>query len=172
MLLLPRPSGRAPLLDLQKPSVRKHHEDPAQSPVWLRGRLPSAKRQGLAIVLYAIGRKAHSDATLTNMIIDQAELNAVAIADVYALRGQSDEAMKWIERAFIQKDAEVLSIEGEFELKSLRADPRFRAFLRKMNLPEQSHRSASCPQLAFADQSGPVATIQDYRASCQAGENV
>jgi tetratricopeptide (TPR) repeat protein len=96
----------------------------------------AAKQQGLAIVYYAVGRKAESDAALAGMLKDQADGNAVGIADVYAFRGQPDEAMHWLERAYAQKDPELYFIKSELELKSLREDPRFKAFLRKMNLPE------------------------------------
>jgi TolB-like protein/Flp pilus assembly protein TadD len=96
----------------------------------------AAKQQGLAIVYDAVGRKAESDAALAGMLKDQADGNAVGIADVYAFRGQPDEAMHWLERAYAQKDPELYFIKSELELKSLREDPRFKAFLRKMNLPE------------------------------------
>jgi TolB-like protein len=94
------------------------------------------KQQGLAIAYYALGRNAESDTALTALLKDQADLAAVGIADVYALRGQSDEAMRWLERAYAQKDPELFFIKSETELKSLRSDPRFKAFLKKMNLPE------------------------------------
>jgi hypothetical protein len=60
----------------------------------------------------------------------------MGIADVYAFRGQSDEAMHWLERAYAQKDPELFRIKSQTELKSLTADPRYKALLRKMNLPE------------------------------------
>jgi tetratricopeptide (TPR) repeat protein len=94
------------------------------------------KQQGLAIVYYALGRKAESNAALAGMLKEQADSNAMGIADVYAFRGQSDEAMHWLERAYAQKDPELFSIKSEVELKSLIPDPRYQTFLRKMNLPE------------------------------------
>ena len=70
------------------------------------------------------------------MLQDQADRNAVGIADVYALRGQPDDAMQWLERAYAQKDPELYNVKTEPELKGLAGDPRFKAFLKKMNLPE------------------------------------
>jgi TolB-like protein/Tfp pilus assembly protein PilF len=96
----------------------------------------AAKQQGLAIAYYALGRKMESDAALALMLKDQAEGNAVGIADVYAFRGQSDNAMHWLERAYAQKDPELYFIKSETELEGLKVDPRYKAFLRKMNLPE------------------------------------
>jgi TolB-like protein len=95
-----------------------------------------ARQQGLAIAYYALGRKAESNAVLASMIKDRADGNAVGIAHVYAFRGQFDDAMHWLERAYIQRDSGLYIIKSEIELKSLQGDPRFKAFLRKMNLPE------------------------------------
>jgi TolB-like protein/tetratricopeptide (TPR) repeat protein len=94
------------------------------------------KQPGLAMVYYALGRKTDSDAALARMLKEQADGNAFGIAEVYAFRGQSDEAMHWLERAYAQKDAGLYYIKGDLPLKNLEADPRFKAFLRKMNLPD------------------------------------
>ena len=95
-----------------------------------------AQQGGLAMAYHALGRKADSDAALARMLKEQAAENAFGIAEVYAFRGQSDEAMHWLERAYAQKDASLYIIKGDLPLKSLAADPRFKAFLRKMNLPD------------------------------------
>jgi TolB-like protein len=91
---------------------------------------------GLAIAYYALGRKKESDAALARMLKEHAEDGAYTIAEVYAFRGQSEEAMHWLERAYVQKDAGLFYVKVEMPQKSLAADPRFKAFLRKMNLPE------------------------------------
>jgi adenylate cyclase len=57
-------------------------------------------------------------------------------ATIYAYRGESDEAFKWLDRAYAQKDALLHQIKGYPLLKSLEGDPRYKALLRKMNLPE------------------------------------
>lgn len=94
------------------------------------------KLQGLALVYHALGRKAESDAALARLIKGYAANDACSIAEVYAFRGQSDEAMHWLERAYVQKDPVVTGIKGDTLLKNLQGDPRYNAFLRKMNLPE------------------------------------
>jgi tetratricopeptide (TPR) repeat protein len=94
------------------------------------------RQQGLAIVYYALGRKPDSDVALAGMLKEQADGNAFGLAEIYAFRGQSDEAMDWLERAYAQKDPDLYSIKSDLPLKSLAADPRFKAFLRKMNLSE------------------------------------
>jgi adenylate cyclase len=94
------------------------------------------KQPGLAMVYYALGRKADSDAALARMLKEQADGNAFGIAEVYAFRGQADDAMHWLERAYAQKDVGLYYIKGDLPLKSLEADPRFKAFLRKLMLPD------------------------------------
>jgi TolB-like protein/thioredoxin-like negative regulator of GroEL len=95
-----------------------------------------AQLAGLAMAYHALGRAADADATLARLVKEQATDNAFQIATVYAFRGQSDEAMRWLERAYAQKDFSLYLIKAYLPLQSLAADPRFKDFLRKMNLPE------------------------------------
>jgi hypothetical protein len=44
--------------------------------------------------------------------------------------------MHWLERAYVQKDCSLYFLKVEMPQVSLATDPRFKAFLRKMNLPE------------------------------------
>jgi hypothetical protein len=73
---------------------------------------------------------------LASMLKEHADGYAFYIAEVYAFRGRSDEAMHWLDRAYAQKDPFLIYVKVELPQKSLAADPRFKAFLRKMNLPE------------------------------------
>ncbi len=99
--------------------------------------IDDGKQEGLALAYYALGRKADGDTALAALIKEQADANALDIAQVYAFRGQSDEAMHWLERAYAQKDPYLFQIKGDWLLmKGLEADSRYKAFLRKMNLPE------------------------------------
>jgi adenylate cyclase len=95
-----------------------------------------AQLSGLSMVYHALGRAAAGDNTLARLIKEQAANEAFQIASVYAFRGDSDEAMRWLERAYAQRDGSLFLIKGYLPLKSVSADPRFKAFLRKMNLPE------------------------------------
>jgi TolB-like protein/thioredoxin-like negative regulator of GroEL len=90
---------------------------------------------GSAIVSFARGAKADSDIALARMITDNAN-RMFKIAGVYAFRGESDEAFKWLDLAYTQKDPYLYSIKGEPTLKKLEKDPRYKAFLKKMNLPD------------------------------------
>ena len=99
---------------------------------------PDEARQwaGRAAINHALGRKADSDAALKQLAELASPTSAYSIAWVHAYRGESDAAFMWLDRAFTQKDPSLWSIKGEPYLNSLKGDPRYEAFLRKMNLPE------------------------------------
>jgi TolB-like protein/Tfp pilus assembly protein PilF len=90
---------------------------------------------GSAVAYFALGRKSDSDAALALRVKNYANF-PLGIAKIYAFRGEYDEAFKWLDRAFEQKDALLYTVKGTTELDNLRSDPRYKAFLRKMNLPE------------------------------------
>jgi len=90
---------------------------------------------GTAIVDFAMGAKADSDASLRQVLKTHAQ-RAYEIAGIYAFRGETDEAFRWLDRAYDQKDPYLYSIKGNPLLKTVEGDPRYKAFLRKMNLPE------------------------------------
>ena len=58
------------------------------------------------------------------------------IAEVYAYRGERDEALKWLDRAYAHKDGTLKWILRDPTMAKLNSDPRYKAFLSKMNLPE------------------------------------
>jgi TolB-like protein/DNA-binding winged helix-turn-helix (wHTH) protein len=91
---------------------------------------------GLAIAYHALGRKTESDLALARMIKEQANEFAFGIAEAYAFRGELDEALRWLDRAYAQRDSSLYFIKGDPPLRNLEPDPRYKAFLRKMNLPE------------------------------------
>jgi TolB-like protein len=97
---------------------------------------PLAQAQALAMVYYALGRKNDSDAALKKLITERADTLAYEIAAVYCYRREPDEALKWLDRADAQRDPFLIYIKGDPAFKNLETDPRFKAFLRKMKLPE------------------------------------
>jgi serine/threonine-protein kinase len=92
--------------------------------------------KGLAVVYYALHRTSDADAALTRLETTGATSSAMQIAQVYAFRGQKDAAFQWLHRAMEQKDVALCSIKGHPLLKNLEGDPRYKALLRKMNLPK------------------------------------
>jgi TolB-like protein/Flp pilus assembly protein TadD len=114
----------------------------------LKGDTPDALRQidlepdetaqwaGRAVIYHALGRQGDSDAALKRLT-ELAPANwAYSIACVHAYRGESDAAFLWLERAFMQRDTDLWLIKSEPLLRPLHGDLRFKAFLKKMNLPE------------------------------------
>jgi len=83
---------------------------------------------------YALGRKKESDAAL-NRFITKYPTYAYDLAEVYAFRNQSDEAFEWLERAYAQRNSGLINTKVDPFLNSLHKDPRFAAFLKKLNLP-------------------------------------
>jgi hypothetical protein len=65
------------------------------------------------------------------------------IAMTYAHRGEQDQALRWLERAYAQRDVMLTEIVGEPLFQGMLNDSRFKVFLRKMKLPEWPSRSAA-----------------------------
>jgi adenylate cyclase len=97
--------------------------------------------EGLAIVYTALSRKADSDKALAQALAGDARLYAFSIAGAYSYRGELDAAVAWLDRAYQQKDAELYRLKAHPLFKKLEHDPRFQAFLRRMNLSEQPRYS-------------------------------
>ena len=91
---------------------------------------------GLALAFHALGRETDSNAALGRLISGGAANYAYEVAEVYAYRGARNEALQWLERAYVQKDATLKWIARDPTLTNVASDPRYKAFLRKMNLPE------------------------------------
>lgn len=96
-----------------------------------------AKDAGLAMVYHAMGRKADSNAALARLIQASGDTWPYSVATVYAYRGERDEAFKWLEKGYVTRDSDQLGgVRGDPEFVGLRDDSRYKALLRKMNLPE------------------------------------
>jgi hypothetical protein len=87
------------------------------------------------MVRFAAGRKAESDAQLADAIRQNATDWPEGIASVYAFRGEKDRAFEWLDRAYEARDHLYL-ITGNPLYKNREGDPRYKALLRKLNLPE------------------------------------
>jgi adenylate cyclase len=99
-------------------------------------RADQGRDAGLAIVFQAMGRRSESDAALARLTKSRANDTAFEVAQVHAYRHELGQAFDWLDRAYRQKDVELYWIKGDPLLKTLEAEPRYKAFLRKMNLPE------------------------------------
>jgi TolB-like protein len=91
---------------------------------------------GLGIVYHALRRDAAGDAELRKLESEHSGDMALWIAEAHAFRGENDIAFAWLDRAYAQKDLFLWQIKGDPLFRGLEGDPRYKAFLRKMNLPE------------------------------------
>jgi TolB-like protein/tetratricopeptide (TPR) repeat protein len=95
----------------------------------------AARFNGSALAYFALGRQADSDGAFAKGFKNEGNFPS-SIASVYAFRGETDEAFKWLDRAYEQKDPLLYGIKYRTEFDKLHGDPRYKAFLKKMNLPE------------------------------------
>jgi hypothetical protein len=89
----------------------------------------------LPVVLHAVGRKAEADEALNALIARWGDTWPSYVAQAYAYRGEHDRALEWLEIAYQKSDVGLAAIVGEPLFRSMANDPRYKAFLRKMNLP-------------------------------------
>jgi tetratricopeptide (TPR) repeat protein len=98
--------------------------------------LDDGQLEGSAMAHFAAGRKGESDAQLAEAIRQNGTSWPSEIARVYAFRGERDRAFEWLDRAYEMRDEDLYQIKGDPLFRNLENDPRYKAFLRKMNLPE------------------------------------
>ena len=91
---------------------------------------------GDVMVEHTLGHAAESQRTLDHTLAQPyAKDGGYQIAQIYAWRGEPDRAFKWLGRAVEQHDAGLTYLKYDPLLSGLRGDPRYKALLRKVNLP-------------------------------------
>jgi TolB-like protein len=90
---------------------------------------------GTALALYSLKREPEARAALEHFIVSSGHFATYQVAQVYGWRGEVDAAFEWLEKARQEGDAGIRYVKCDPLLKSLRTDPRFRAFLQKLKLP-------------------------------------
>jgi tetratricopeptide (TPR) repeat protein len=111
------------------------HQPEAALPAMLKETNDAPRMGGASMAHFAMGRKGDSDAALAEILYKEAR-HPYLIAQVYAFRGQSDEAFKWLDRAYAQKDPSLVFVKSQPMFSKLESDPRYKSFLKKMHLPE------------------------------------
>ena len=91
---------------------------------------------GVAMAEYTMGHARESQAALDRLIAARSADAAFQIAEVYAWRGDTEQAFRWLDRAYVQRDGGLTTMKTNPILAPLRSDARYKALLRKMNLPE------------------------------------
>src|SRR6184192_1348115 len=85
---------------------------------------------------WAQRRVPESDAALEELIAIASETGAYQIAEIYGYRNDKDKAFEWLERARRQRDAGLPGLRADTLLPNLHDDPRWDAFLHKMDLAD------------------------------------
>jgi len=91
---------------------------------------------GVAMAEHTLGHAKESQQALDQSIAKWGQARPLRIAELYAWRGEKDNAFEWLDRAYQQRSSDLYNFRNEWALASLRRDARFAAMLRKMNLPE------------------------------------
>ena len=93
--------------------------------------------EGQAEAEYSLGHLDASRRFLEQLIAKYGKVSAYQIASVYAWEGDKDRAFEWLEKSYTQHDAGLVFTKVDPGLRGpLRSDPRYKALLRKMKLPE------------------------------------
>jgi Flp pilus assembly protein TadD len=90
-------------------------------------------RANSAYLLRLEGRFAEALAAL--IAVSQKADRVFEVALVYGCRGDRDETIEWLQRAYERHDRQLLAIKAFPEFRVVRDDPRYVELLRKMNLP-------------------------------------
>ena len=98
------------------------------------------QRDSLAAMgeLYAIsGRRAEALRVVAKLtrLASQGYVDPGALMWLYIHLGEKDRAFEWMEKALAARSTQLTAIRVNVGFDSIRADPRFRAILRRMNLP-------------------------------------
>jgi adenylate cyclase len=89
-----------------------------------------------ALVEHSLGHSQESQKALDELVTTAARSAAFQIAEAHAWRGEKDQAFQWLDRAYAQRDGGMIRVKNDPLLDSLRADPRYKILLQKINLPE------------------------------------
>jgi TolB-like protein len=98
---------------------------------------PNETYQRFELALAHVARKdrAAADAALAELISTSRDIAAYQIAQVYAVRGETDKAFEWLQISFDTHDSGTLALLADPMLNSLRDDPRYKTLVAKMNFP-------------------------------------
>jgi hypothetical protein len=80
------------------------------------------------------GTRTEADAALAELMAGGGGKSPFTMAELYAWRGEVDQAFQWLERAAEQRDG-ISDLKSDVFLRPLRGTPRFVALLKKLKLP-------------------------------------
>jgi TolB-like protein len=96
----------------------------------------SGRNGGLVVIYQTLHRLKDAETAFTRLQAESSERWPFGLAFACTVRGRIDQAFVWLEKAYAGKDPSLWAIKRHPYLRNLESDPRYKAFLRKMNLPE------------------------------------
>ena len=93
---------------------------------------------GEAITYHHLGQQEEAKAALRALISTVGESASFQIAAIYAQWGEVDNAMNWLDRAYVIRDPGLQHLGNTRQFDPIRSDPRFEALLRKMNFTDEA----------------------------------
>jgi tetratricopeptide (TPR) repeat protein len=99
-----------------------------------RETVPMGRDTLIVVVFAALGRVKEAEATLTQLRSDE----FWSMGQAYALiaLNRNDEAFRLMDKAYETKDSDLYGMKGNPLLAKVEGDPRYKALLRKMRLPD------------------------------------
>lgn len=88
------------------------------------------------LALFALEKHIEADSLLIQMIETYGKTHWSNIAEIYAFRGEIDNAFKWLNISFEQSDNNLIEAVNEPTFNNLHNDPRWHILLDKMKLPK------------------------------------
>jgi TolB-like protein/DNA-binding winged helix-turn-helix (wHTH) protein len=83
----------------------------------------------------ALGKKTEAQKILRDLEHKETSASPYTMATVYALLGENDKALEFLEKACSGKSLDItLFLQTDFAIDSLRSDPRFQSLLRRLGL--------------------------------------
>ena len=97
---------------------------------------PIPRASALALARFARGERKEADAALDQYIAQAAESIPSGIAAVYASRGEVDKMLEWLERAYQQREPNVIAVVAISPFFTrYKSDPQFVALCSKIGVP-------------------------------------
>ena len=93
------------------------------------------RRFELAVAHYVHGDRTAADAALTDLISSSRDKLAYQVAQVYALRGETDKAFEWLQISYDNHDTGTLGLLVDPMIRGLHGDPRYKTLLTKVGFP-------------------------------------
>ena len=85
---------------------------------------------------YATGRKEEADILLQELKDTYGNTDPANMADIHAFRGEFDQAFQWLDKALEIRDPVLLEILHYPSFIEMRSDPRWKALIERMELPD------------------------------------